>query len=282
MLSKTSRQLQLFFLVALVIAWAPAAFGQATYGNIIGTVTDPTGASVPGVKVVAQNIATGVSVAAMTNDSGNYVASHLLPGDYTLTFAKTGFQSYVQKNVTVAVGTSTNVNAQMKLGAVTQQVTVNAAPPLLETDSAQVTTLLSSHVLENVPVSGRNFTQFEMLLPGTVKNNFQHPLNENPGNDILVNTNGQDYDANNFMINGTTNNDAVLGISILNPPLDSIQEVKVTTSNYDAQFSQAGGSVIQVQTKSGSNQIHGSAFEFLQNNIFQARDPFTEGLHAPG
>lgn len=282
MLDKTCRQLQFFFLLALIIGLAPAAFGQATFGNIIGTVTDPTGAEIPGVKVTAQNTATGVSATVATNASGNYVAPHLLPGAYTLTFSKAGFQSYVQKNVTVAVGTSTNVNAEMKIGAVTQQVTVNAAPPLLETDKAEVTTLLSSHTLENIPVLGRNFTAFEMLLPGTVKNNFQHPLNENPGNDILVNTNGQDYDANNFMINGTTNNDAVLGISILNPPLDSIQEVKVTTSNYDAQFSQAGGSVIQVQTKSGTNKIHGSLFEFLQNNIFQARDPFTEGLHAPG
>ncbi len=272
----------MLLILALLIAIAPAALGQATYGNIIGTVTDPTGAAVPGVQITIENTATGVSVTAQTNSSGNYVATHLLPGTYTVTFSKQGFQSFVQKNVSVAVGMSVNVNAQLQVGAVTQQVTVNSAPPILETDKAEVATVLGSPVIQNIPVISRNFTNFELLLPGTVRNNFQHPLNENPGNDILVNTNGQDYDANNFMINGTTNNDAVLGISILNPPLDSIQEVKVTTANYDAQFSQAGGSVIQVQTKSGSNQIHGSLFEFLQNDIFQARDPFTEGLHAPG
>jgi len=120
-------------------------------------------------------------------------------------------------------------------------------------------------VIESIPIYGRNFTNFELLLPGAVINDFQHPLNENSGADILINTNGQDYDANNFMINGMSNNDAVLGISIVNPPLDAVHEVKVTTSNYDAQFSQAGGSVIQVQTNSGSNQIHGSGFEFVQN-----------------
>ena len=259
-----------------------SALAQAVYGNVIGTVTDPSGAAVPGAQVTATNNGTGVSTTVQTDQAGNYSVIQLLPGTYTITVTKAGFHEVVQENVTVAVGLSIPVNVELQLGQVTQQVTVAAAPPLVVTDSAQVTTRLSSPVLESIPIYGRNFTNFEELLPGTVINNFQHPLNENPGADILVNTNGQDYDANNFMINGMSNNDAVLGISIVNPPLDSIQEVKVTTSNYDAQFSQAGGSVIQLQTKSGSNQIHGSGFEFLQNDVFQARDPFTQGLHAPG
>ena len=262
---------------------AQLAFGQAaTTGNIIGTVTDPSGAAVPGVEVTATNVATGVTTTGQTTESGNYTLLRLLPGNYTVTFTKEGFQTAVQHNVTVAVGTSTTVNMGLQLGAVTQKVEVTAAPALVDTTNAEVTTRLSSNLIQSLPISGRNFTQFELLLPGTVKNNFQHPVNENPGNDILVNTNGQEYSANNFMINGMSNNDAVLGISLINPPLDSIQEVKVTTSNYDAEFSQAGGSVIQVQTKSGSNEFHGSAFEYLQNNVFQARDPFTQGLRSPG
>ncbi|MGH9407650.1 MAG: TonB-dependent receptor domain-containing protein [Terriglobia bacterium] len=269
-------------LLAFVVVGAALALGQATSGNIIGTVKDTSGAVVPAAQVKASNVATGVSRATQTDASGNYSIAHLAPGTYTVTFSKSGFEASIQNNVTVAVGTSSPVNAELTVGSVSQSVTVSAAPPLVETDKAEVTTLLTSHVLENVPVLARNFTNFELLLPGTVLNNFQHPLNENPGDDIMVNTNGQDYDANNFMINGTTNNDAVLGISILNPPLDSVEEAKVTTANYDAQFSQAGGSVIQVQTKSGSNQIHGSAFEFLQNDAFEARNPFNEGIHAPG
>ncbi|MDE3180305.1 MAG: TonB-dependent receptor, partial [Acidobacteriota bacterium] len=273
---------KLALFIVMVLGMACAAFGQATTGTLLGTVMDPSGATIPGASVVVANDGTGVSVTVETNASGNYVAPHLLPGAYTVTFSKQGFQSTIQKNITISVGTSTSLNAQLKIGAVSQQITVSSAPPLMETSNAEVTTVLNSHMIQSIPVLSRNFTNFELLLPGAVRNNFQHPLNENPGNDILVNTNGQDYDANNFMINGTTNNDAVLGISILNPPLDSIQEAKVTTSNYDAQFSQAGGSVIQVQTKSGSNQIHGSLFEYLQNDVFQARDPFTQGLHAPG
>jgi outer membrane receptor protein involved in Fe transport len=271
-------------LVVSFVLVGPAhdAFGQATTGNITGLVVDPSGAAVPGARVTATNVATNVSTTAETNQTGNYSLTHLLPGMYTLTMTKQGFRKLFQRNVTVAVGLSTTVDVTLQLGAVSRQITVSAAPPLIVRNSAQVTTTLSAPVIESLPVYGRNFTKYELLLPGTVINNFQHPLNENPGDDILVNTNGQDYDANNFMINGMSNNDAVLGISLINPPLDSIQEVKTTTSNYDAQFSQAGGSVIQVQTKSGSNQLHGSAFEFLQNDIFQARDPFSQGLHAPG
>jgi outer membrane receptor protein involved in Fe transport len=269
-------------LLAFMISACGSAFGQATHGNIIGTVTDPQGNIVQGAEISILNVATGVTETTTTNQSGNYSVVQLLPGTYTVIVTKSGFRRMVQKNVTVAVGSSTPVNIQLQLGTVSENITVNAAPPLVVTDSAQVTTRLSSPVIQSLPIYGRNFTNFELLLPGAVMNNFQHPLNENPGNDILVNTNGQDYDANNFMINGMSNNDAVLGISLINPPLDSVHEVKVTTSNYDAQFSQAGGSVIQVQTKSGSNHIHGSAFEFLQNNVFQARDPFSQGLHAPG
>jgi hypothetical protein len=268
--------------VALAIGATSAAFGQATSGNIIGTVTDPEGAVTPGVRITIRKVGTGVSVAVQTNDSGNYIATHLLPGTYTVTFSKQGFQTFVQKQVTVAVGTSTPVDAKLQLGTVSQQVTVGAAPPLLETDRAEVTSRLSSEMIENIPVLNRNFTNFELLLPGNVKNNLQHPLNENPSNDLLVNTNGQEYDGDNFMLDGTTNNDAVLGIIIVNPALDSIQETKVTTSNYDAEFSQTGGSVIQVQTKSGTNKFHGSLFEFLQNDVFQSRDPFTQRLHSPG
>ncbi len=271
-----------FLLMMVMVALAPSAFGQATYGNIIGTVTDTTGAAVPGVQVSVKNIGTGVSVTAQTNPSGNYETTNLLPGAYTLTFSKQGFQSFSQQNVTVAVATSARVDAKLQVGSMSQTVTVTSAPPLLETTRAEVTTDLTAHLVESLPVLNRNFTSLELLVPGTVKNNFQHPLNENPGNDILVNTNGQEYANDNFMIDGTTNNDAVLGIINVNPPLDSIQEAKVTTSNYDAEYSQAGGSVIQVQTKSGSNQIHGSLFEFLQNDLFQARDPFTQGIHAPG
>jgi hypothetical protein len=260
----------------------PASFGQATYGSIIGTVTDSTGAVVDSAQIKALNTGTTVSSTTETNQSGNYQLTQLLPGTYKVTFSKQGFQSFVQENVTVAVGQSSPLNVPLQVGAMQQNVTVTAAPPLLETDRAEVATPLSSQEIQNLPILNRNFTNLELLIPGNVMNNFQHPLNENPSNDILVNTNGQEYAGNNFMIDGASNNDAVLGIIAVNPPMDSVQETRISTSNYNPEFSQAVGSVLQVQTKSGSNQLHGSLFEFLQNDIFQARDPFTEGLFQPG
>ncbi|PYX84858.1 MAG: hypothetical protein DMG70_05415 [Acidobacteria bacterium] len=154
-----------------------------------------------------------------------------------------------------------------------ETVTVDSAPPLLETDRASVSTDLTSQQVESLPILDRNFTELELLLPGAAKMPWQHGQTENPQGGIQVNTNGQLFSGTNFMIDGMDNNDPVLGIVIINPPIDSVQGFNATTSNFDAEFSQAGGVVIQVETKSGTNQIHGSGFEFFRNNIFQARDP---------
>ena len=125
-MSKAKRIQESILVLALAASLAPAAFGQASYGNVIGTVTDPSGADIPAVKVTVTNVTTGVSATTATNASGNYEATNLLPGAYTLTFSKAGFQSSVQKNVTVVVGTSTPVNARLQVGAVTESVTVRA------------------------------------------------------------------------------------------------------------------------------------------------------------
>ena len=214
--------LRLCLLVALICSTAPASLAQATYGNIIGTVTDPAGAVVPGAQVKAVNTGTNISSIVRTNPSGNYELTQLLPGTYNVTFSKEGFQNFVQENVTVAVGQSSPLSVVLQLGSVEQKVTVTAAPPLLQTDRAEVSTRLTSQVIENLPILNRNFTDIELLLPGNVKNAWQHPLNENPASDILVNTNGQMYAGDNFMIDGASNNDAVLGIIAVNPAMDSI------------------------------------------------------------
>lgn len=270
-----------FVLVALACP-AVKVFGQAVYGNLIGTVTDASGAAVPGATVTITDTGRGATFAATTNESGNYAQDNLPPGDYKVTVGSAGFKTFVQENVQVSVGSSTRVDGALQLGEVTQNVTVSAAPPALATDRADVSTTLSSRQVEELPLLNRNFTSLELLLPGTSKLPFQHAAGENPQGGFQIGTNGQLFSGSNFMIDGTDNNDPVLGIIIVNPNLDSVGEFKFTSSNYDAEFAQAGGSVIQVEIKSGSNQIHGSGFEFLQNNVFEARDPFTEGLRAPG
>ena len=189
---------------------------------------------------------------------------------------KPGFKKFVQKSVTVTVGMSSTVNPALVLGEVTQEVTVTGEGGGIETQRAEVTTTISSQQITNLPVLNRNFTSLTLLVPGATLNTFQHAPLENPQQSILVNTNGQEFAGTNYLMDGMNNNDSVLGISVVNPPLDSIAETSIATSNYDAQFTQAGGAVVRVATKSGSNEIHGSAFDFLQNNVFEARDPFTQ------
>jgi Carboxypeptidase regulatory-like domain/TonB dependent receptor len=267
----------LFFAIFI----ASRAFGQAVSGNIIGTVTDPSGSAVAGAEIDIANIGTGVSTKTSTNESGNYTAANLLPGSYTVTVTKPGFQKFVQQNVLVQVSQSIRVDAPLQVGEATQEVTVTEAPPGVETDRAVVQTQLSGAQISSLPVPNRNFTNLTLLTPGSVVNTFQHAPSENPQQSTLVNTGGQEFAGTNYQLDGMNNNDTVLGITMVNPAVDSVGAFTAQSNNYDAEY-QATGNVIQVETKSGTNEFHGTAFEFLQNNIFQARDPFTQGLHAPG
>lgn len=269
------------FLLVLSLLVAPGANGQAVYGNIIGTVVDSSGAAVPNATVNATNVGTNVTQTAQTDDSGEYALSHLTPGTYRVTVTKQGFKTFVQENVTVSVGSSATVPATLTPGEVKENVTVSSAPPTIETDRAGVSTDISSQQTELLPILNRNFTSFELLVPGSTINWFQHGQTENPQSGLQIDTNGQLFDTTNFMLDGMDNTDPVLGIIMVNPPIDAVQEFNFTTSNFDPEFAQAGGGVIQLQTKSGTNQIHGSGFEFLRNNIFEARDPFTQASGIP-
>jgi hypothetical protein len=269
--------------ILIAVLCAPAfLFAQAVTGYLIGTVTDPSGAPVPGASVSVTNAEKGITVTTKTNESGNYTQMQLVPGVYQVAVEAPDFRRAVRDNIVVDIGRSTRVDAQLELGPVTEEVTVRAAGAVLQTDRAELSTAVTTREVENLPTFNRNFTSLQYLLPGAGRNPWQHASSENPQGGLLIPTNGQQFSTTNFMLDGTDNNDPVLGIIVVNPNIESVGEFKVTNSNFDAEFAQAGGAVVQVDTKSGANEIHGSAFDFLQNNIFQARDPFTQGLHAPG
>ncbi|MBV8866633.1 MAG: carboxypeptidase regulatory-like domain-containing protein, partial [Acidobacteriaceae bacterium] len=268
-------------LLFLATSFADSSFSQAVSGNIIGTVTDPSGAAVGDADITILDIGTGLSTQTKTNDSGNYTGANLAPGSYTVTITKPGFQKFTQQNVRVDVSQSLRVDASLQVGTATQEVTVSEAPPGIETDRAVVQTQLSGAQVSSLPIANRNFTNLALLTPGSVVNTFQHAASENPQQSTLVNTGGQEFAGTNYQLDGMNNNDTVLGITMVNPAVDSVGSFTAQSNNYDAEY-QATGNVIQVETKSGTNDFHGSAFEFLQNNIFQARDPFTQGLQAPG
>jgi len=263
-----------------VFAFIPrSASAQAVFGTVLGTVTDASGAAVPDAAVTIQNLGKGISYTATTNGSGNYTEADVQPGTYTVTITKTGFEKVLQENVLVTVGQSARVDVTMQVGQATQEVTVTSAPPPIETDRAEVQTNLVAGQISELPVTNRNFTNLALLTPGSVINTYQHAPSENPQQSTLVNQNGQEFAGTNYQLDGMNNNDQVLGISMVNPAIDSVAEFTASTSNYDAEY-HATGAVINVETKSGTNDFHGSAFEFFQNDVFEARDPFTEPTRA--
>lgn len=221
-------------LSVLLVSFAPILSGQAVSGNIIGTVTDASGAAVPGAQVSIANVNTNASYQATTNDSGNYTGANLPAGSYTVTITKPGFQRFVQQNVTVLVSQSARVDALLKIGAASQEVTVTSAPPGIETDRAVVQTSLSSQQISSLPVPNRNFTNLTLLTPSSVVNTFQHAPSENPQQSTLVNTGGQEFAGTNYQLDGMNNNDTVLGITMVNPAMDSVATYNAFTNNYDA------------------------------------------------
>ena len=281
---KSGEKSQLFvgaICALLALFFAPKARGQAAFGTIIGTVADPSGAAVADAKITITDVGKGISQTTTTNETGFFSVTNLTPSNYRVTVEGKGFKTYVQDNLPVIVGSSTTLNVTLQVGEVGETVTVDSAPPLMETDRASVGTDLSSQQVESLPIIDRNFTELELLLPGAAKMPWQHGQTENPQGGIQVNTNGQLFSGTNFMIDGMDNTDPVLGIITINPPIDSVEGFNATTSNFDPEFSQAGGVVIQVETKSGTNEYHGSSFWFYRNDVFEARDPFNQPKSVP-
>ncbi len=261
------------------MALSRLAFGQAVSGNIFGTITDPAGGVVPGANVTVSDLDRGVDYHVQTISDGNYIQTHLLAGHYRVTITAPGFETFVA-DATVQVDAATKVDAQLVIGKASSTVEVTGATPLLKTDRAEVSETLTTNELGSLPVFGRNMTSLLLVMPGAYADNFQVSTAENPQAGQQIDVNGQNFTANGFLLDGTTNQNPLLSLPIINPNIDSLQELKVTTSNYDAEFGSVSGALLQATTKSGTNQLHGSAFEYLQNNDLNSANPFT-GLNPP-
>ncbi len=275
-----------FAVCALELSTIPLQ-AQQVFGSIIGTVTDPSGAPVANAKVTITDVNKGTTFNTTTNTSGIYTKGQLIPDPYTVTIEAPGFQKAVSNPLTVEVDRATQFNATLQVGSVQQQVEVTATTPLLQTTTADVAQTLTTQQVEQLPAIGRNLQSFELLNPGTVKFGWQHASDENPQGSVQTEVNGQLFDSTGYYLDGTVNQDPILGIIVVNPTFDSVNEVKQANQDYDAEYGYTGAGVMIYSTKSGSNQFHGDAFEYMYLNTpgFQdfGRDPFSQNVAlAPG
>ncbi len=255
---------------------------QAVYGSILGTVTDPQGGAVSDAKVTVTSVTKSTVVETTTNESGNYTVTHLIPDVYKVHIEAQGFKTTDIPSIQVSADSSAHVDVTMQVGAVTQSVEVTGEIPQLQTDRADVDVSFSKKYIEDLPVLNRNFTSFELLSPGTQKlPGFNHAATENPQGGGQINVNGQHFSGTNFELDGTDNQDPILGIIVVNPNLDAIDEAKIALQDYDAESGKSTSGIVRVQTKSGSNEFHGSGFYYYRNSDQQARDPFTNKPGVP-
>ncbi|HEV2417456.1 MAG TPA: TonB-dependent receptor [Terriglobia bacterium] len=272
----------LIALLAVFVLSAPLPLrAQLATATINGTVTDPSGAVVPQATVMLQNVATGVKQSRTTNSVGDYVITGILPGSYTIEVSKTGFKTTQQKEFTLYVNQTATFNITLPVGQTTQTVSVQAAGIHLEASTAELGTAITTTQVNNLPLNGRNFTELLELTPGVSRATSGQSAGGGGGfvgNAIGTFTfpsiNGQKDRSNFFLLDGLNDQNSFISEYNVSPIVDQIEEFKVESHNDSAEFGGVAGGIINVVTKSGTNDFHGSAWEFLRNNAFDARNPF--------
>jgi hypothetical protein len=272
------------FLVFFLAASPIAAHAQAVFGSIVGTVTDPTGAVIPNATVIVTDTNKGVSQNVVTNATGDFTVSRLIPDTYSVKASAQGFEAAQSPAIALTADQTQQVNLQLKPGSAAQTVTVNATPPPLETSRAEVAQTLDSQQLSTIPNLNQNASQFELLSPGVQRSSFNIAPTQNPEGTQAVEANGSNYGTLGWELDGTDNREPVLGIIVVNPTIDSLSQLRTITEDYPAEFGGAVGGFVVADTKSGGNNWHGDGFDFRRSGEFMARDPFTQfpGIPFPG
>jgi hypothetical protein len=243
-------------------------------------VSDSTGAIVPGATVTVTDEAKGTVVSVTSNSAGDYTVPHLIPDVYDLKVTAKGFKSFETKGISVEADTAPRIDPSLSVGGSSETVEVNAdTQPQLKTESTDVSTVFDEQQVASLPVGDQNFTNLQLLLPGAQLLGWSHAADENPQGSKQIQVDGQAFGGTAFELDGTDNEDPILGIIVINPAMDSVTETKITTQNFDAELGKAVSAVVTAQTRSGTNHFHGSAYDFRTGNANYARDPFTE---APG
>ena len=263
------------FLVFLFL-FTTAASAQLTTADILGTVTDPSGASIPNATVTLTNLGTNQQRNVQSNASGDYTFTLLPVGHYTISVKAGGFQESITKDLAVEAGDRARADVHLQVGSASAVVEVTATTPLLQADSATVSSTVTAKAVQDLPLNGRNFVQLVQIVPGA---------NEGPGNGLTsggrpddrrqtasFSVNGQDDTLNNYTIDGIDDNERIIGTIGVRPIVEAIDEITVQTNNYTAEAGRTAGGVVSIVTRAGTNQFHGTAYEFFRNDIFDARN----------
>ena len=276
--------IQALVLVVLLLGMVWSAKAQST-ATLQGTVTDPSGAAVANAKVVVTNEATGVQSETVSDSAGAFLFPSLSIGDYKLEITASGFQKIVLTGLKLEVATAVTRNLQLTVGAATESIEIVADAPLIDTVTTGVGQVINDKTVQEIPLNGRHFTDLSLLTPGTVTppaNGFLSAPLRGQGS-FGINTAGQREDTTNWLVNGINLNDPVQNQITFQPPIDTLAEYKIDNSTFPAEYGRNSGAIVNLATRSGTNEYHGELFEFFRNNALDARNFFntSPGIQSP-
>src|SRR5260370_35671617 len=263
-------------LLASILRLLPPASGQSTGGRLIGRVADSTGAVISGVSVTLVNEATGVSRNTKTNESGDYTFVEVAPGNYRVECALQGFKKDVRRDITLLVNQVLTLNVTMQPGGAQETVEVTSEAPLVDTTTTQLGAVVDDRSVAGLPLNSRDTYQLLQIQPG-VQGTGGADLFYGSSQSGAVSVNGGRGRADNFSVNGGDANDLFVNAPAVQPSPDSIEEFRVITNNFDAEYGRNSGAVVNVVTKSGTNHLHGDVYEFFRNKALNSKgflDPF--------
>ncbi|HEY2461699.1 MAG TPA: carboxypeptidase regulatory-like domain-containing protein [Candidatus Acidoferrum sp.] len=279
MLTQIRSAISILALFGLLLLGSLPARGQSTTADVVGTVTDNSGGTLANAKVTAENLATHQSRTTQTTSTGDFDVPFLFPGHYSIRVEAPGFKTFSVADLTLSAGDRARVDASLQVGETSQTVEVTAQSPLLQSESSNISNTVTEQAVQDLPLATRNLTDLVIYTPGASEGSSvdslssgQRPDDRRQSSSFSVNS--SDVELNNEQIDGTDNNERIIGTIGVKPPIDAIQEVTVQTNNYTAESGRTPGGLVSVITKSGGNNFHGSAYEFFQNDKLNARNPF--------
>jgi len=268
----------------VLLVFGSTLYAQRTTADMLGTVTDASGAVLPGVKITVQNLDTAADYTATSDNAGNYLITLLPVGRYSIQVGASGFRTWTVAEVTLAIGDRLRQDIRLEVGTLEQSMEVTASSPALQADSSSLSNLINTNAMQDLPLNGRNFVVLAQLTAGSAEGEPTGlPSGTRPDDrrqTSAVAVNAQPTSFNNFMIDGMDDNERFIGTVLVKPSVDALQEMKVQTNLYSAEFGRTAGGVVNFVTKSGANEQHGSLFEFLRNEKMDARN-FFDGSTKP-